>query len=257
MKIAITGKGGSGKTTIAAGLALKFKEQGKKVIVVDCDPDANLALALGFPHIEDITPISQMKELIAERTEVESLDEPSTFFKINPKVDDIPEKFAAVYNGIRLLVMGKVCKAGSGCMCPENTFIKRLLSHLVLKKDEVVILDMVAGSEHLGRGTAGNVDMALIVVEPTKLGALTARHIENLIEELGIKKRFFIANKIDSEADENFLKEELGKNFLGFIHLNKNLSRNRGIFQFDKTLKAEFDILFKKLLSSVLNADSR
>ncbi len=251
MKIAVTGKGGSGKTTVAAGLALEFNQQGKKVIVLDCDPDANLGLALDFPNIESIVPISEMKQLIAERTEVESLDKPTTFFKINPKVDDIPEKFAAVHNGIKLLVMGKVCKAGSGCMCPENTFIKRLLAHLVLKKDEVVILDMVAGSEHLGRGTAENVDMALIVAEPTHLGVATAKRIENLVKDLGIKKRFFIGNKIADSQDKDFLLKALGNNILGIIELNKNLAQNRGVFRFDEKLRDEFDMLFKKLLSNV------
>jgi CO dehydrogenase maturation factor len=249
MKLAITGKGGVGKTTVTAGLALKFKEADKKVTVVDCDPDTNLGIALGFPQAEKIIPICEMKDLIAERTEVESLDKPATFFKINPKVDDIPAKCAAQHKGIKLLVMGKVAKAGGGCMCPENTFIKRLLAHLVLSKDEVIIMDMVAGTEHLGRGTAGNVDLGLIVTEPTQLGAVTARRIENLLKQLGIKKIFFIGNKINDKADEKFLKEELGNNFLGFISLSNVLAQNRGIFQFDDKLRKEFERIFIRLIS--------
>lgn len=247
MKIAVTGKGGAGKTTIATGLALKFKESGKKVIAVDCDPDANFGIALGFSKPEDIKPISELKELIAQRTEVESLDKPATFFKINPKVDDIPDKYCAKKDGIKLLVMGKVCKAGGGCMCPENTFVRRLLSHLLLSKDEVVILDMVAGTEHLGRATAENVDQALIVAEPTQLGVSTAKNIEKLVRELGIKKISFIGNKINSPEDEKFLKDNLGNRFLGLIHLNKTLSQNRGVFKFDELLRKEFDLIFSKL----------
>ena len=250
MKIAVTGKGGVGKTTITAGLALRFKESGKKVIVVDCDPDTNLGIALGFLEPEKIKAICEMKELIAQRTGVKSLDEPAAFFNINPKVDDIPQKYAKEHNGIKLLVMGKVNKAGSGCMCPENTFIKRLLAHLVLSKEEVVIMDMVAGTEHLGRGTAASVDAALIVTEPTKLGAQTARHIDLLLKELGIKKRFFIGNKITNVADEKFLKDELGNNFLGFIGLSKVLAQNRGVFKFDDKLREEFEQIFNSLVGA-------
>jgi CO dehydrogenase maturation factor len=248
VKIAITGKGGAGKTTISCGLAFKFRDNENQVIAVDCDPDTNFALALGFPNPADIKPISQLKEMIAERTGVESLDKPQTFFKLNPKVDDIPDKYAVSHNGIKLLVMGKVCKAGSGCMCPENTFIKRLISHLVLEKNQVVILDMVAGTEHIGRGTAANVDVALIVVEPTKLGVLTGLNAENLLKQSGIKKISFIGNKIVNIDDEIFLKENIHSDFLGFIHLNKTLEQNRGIFKFDKSLEREFDEVFKKLV---------
>ncbi len=247
MKIAVTGKGGAGKTTIAAGLALKFKESGKKVIAVDCDPDANFGIALGFSNLENIKPISELKELIAERTEVESLDKPATLFKINPRVDDIPDKYCAVKDGIKLLVMGKVCKAAGGCMCPENTFVRRLLSHLMLSKDEVVILDMVAGTEHLGRATAENVDRALIVAEPTQLGVSTAKTIERLVKQLGIKKISFVGNKINDSEDEKFLKDNLGNEFLGLIHANQTLTKSRGVFKFDELLKKEFDLIFKKL----------
>ena len=177
MKIAVTGKGGSGKTTTAAGLALTLKEKGKQVITLDCDPDMNLGLSLGFANYEKITPISEMKDLIATRTGVESLDKPTTFFKLNPKVSDIPEKCAVEHDGIKLLVMGKVNKAGGGCMCPENTFIKSLLNHLIINDDQVVILDMVAGTEHLGRATAKAVDAFIVVAEPTAMGVATAQRI--------------------------------------------------------------------------------
>ncbi|MFC1709526.1 AAA family ATPase [Candidatus Omnitrophota bacterium] len=247
MKIAITGKGGVGKTTVTAGLASIINEDGKKVIVLDCDPDMNLGLSLGFPNYDKITPISEMKELIAERTEVESLDKPQTFFKLNPKVDDIPEKFSAEHNGIKLLIMGKVDKAGGGCMCPENTFIKSLLAHLIINDDQVVILDMVAGTEHIGRATARSVDAFIIVAEATQMSVSTAKRIKNLSSQLGIKKIFFVGNKINSDSDKDFLKKELNGDFLGFISYNNTLEQNRGKFQFDKLNKEEFKSIYKEL----------
>jgi CO dehydrogenase maturation factor len=247
MKIAITGKGGAGKTTVTAGLALTISKDKQKVIVIDCDPDANLGLSLGFSNAENITPVSELKSLIAERTEVESLDTPTTFFKLNPQVDDIPDKYAVEKDGVKLLVMGKVCKAGGGCMCPENTFIKSLVSHLVLKKGETVILDMVAGSEHLGRATAKNVDAFLIVAEPTQTSIATALRIKKLSAEMGIKNIFFVGNKIRAKADEDFLKKELKDNFLGFVPFSKTLEENRGKFVFDAELKKSFEDIYQEL----------
>lgn len=246
MKIAVTGKGGSGKTTVSAGLALLFTQEGKSVIAVDCDPDMNLGLSLGFSHPEKIKPISEMKELIAERTE-SGPDRPAGFFKLNPKVDDIPQKFCPEYNNIRLIVMGKVNKAGGGCLCPENTLVKALVSHLVISQKEIVILDMVAGTEHMGRGTAGSVDAIFIVTEPTLLGINTARHIKSLAQDLGIKKIFFVANKINGRQDLDFIKENLKEDLIGFISFNKNMQDNRGKFVFDTKLKKEFQDIYKEL----------
>lgn len=246
MKIAITGKGGSGKTTLAAGLTLIFTQEKKSVIAVDCDPDMNLGFSLGFPHPEKITPISQMKELISQRTESD-LDRPSGYFKLNPRVDDIPQKFCPEYNNIRLLVMGKVNKAGSGCLCPENAFIKSLISHLVVNRQDIVILDMVAGTEHLGRGTASFVDAFLIVTEPTQLGINTALHIKSLAKDLGIKKLFFVGNKIKGEDDTGFLRDNLKEDLIGNVSFNQNLQSSRGRFVFDENLKKELQDIYAKL----------
>lgn len=246
MKIAITGKGGSGKTTLAAGLSLLFSQQGKHVIAVDCDPDMNLGFSLNFTQLEKITPIVEMKSLIAERTEATS-DQAAGYFKLNPKVDDIPEKFCPEQNNIRLIVMGKVNKAGGGCLCPENAFVKRLISHLVTSPGEVVILDMVAGSEHLGRGTAESVDTFLIVTEPTQMGINTALNIKSLAKDLGIKQIFFVGNKINGQQDLNFLKDNLKENLIGLISFNQNLSAARGSFKFDKNLKEEFQGIYNRL----------
>jgi len=250
MKIAVTGKGGSGKTTVASGLALLYSRENKSVIAVDSDPDLNLGVSLDFPNPEKIVPISQMKTLIAERTESDP-DRPSGYFKLNPKVDDIPEKFSAQKDNIRLLVMGKVKKAQGGCLCPENTFIKNLLNHLIVSRDEVVILDMVAGSEHLGRGTASSVDAFLIVTEPTWLGINTGLHIKSLAQELGIKKIFFVGNKINNQEDLDFLKSNLKEDVIGLISFNKNILETRGKFIFDKKLTQEFQALYDELTENL------
>jgi CO dehydrogenase maturation factor len=247
MKIAVTGKGGTGKTTVVSGLARVISGAGKQVIAIDCDPDMNLGLSLGFADHDKITPISEMKELIAQRTEVASLDQPATFFKLNPKVDDIPAKFALKDNGIRLLVMGKVNKAGGGCMCPENTFVKSLLSHLIINDSQVVILDMVAGTEHLGRATARSVDAFLIVVEPTTMGVSTAKRIRRLATDLGIKKIFFVGNKVSSDKDKDFLKKELILDFIGFIPYSKALEELRGRFELDNSIRDEFESIYREL----------
>lgn len=246
MKIAVTGKGGSGKTTVAAGLALLYSDDKKSVLAVDCDPDINLGVALGFPNPQDLVPISQMKELIAERTESDP-DRPTGYFKLNPKVDDIPEKFSARKDNIRLLIMGKVKKASGGCLCPENTFIKNLLNHLIITRKEVVILDMVAGSEHLGRGTANSVDAFLIVTEPTLLGVNTGLHIKSLAQELGIKKIFFIGNKINNKTDVDFLKDNLKEEVIGLISYNKHILEERGKFVFDENFTREFQVIHDEL----------
>lgn len=165
MKIAVTGKGGVGKTTISAVLARLYAEEGKKVFAVDVDPDANLGLALGFSEeeLESITPISKMRRLIEERT---GADKSNTFYKVNPKVDDIPEIYGKENNGVRLLVLGTVETAGGGCVCPENVMLKRIINNLVLHRDDIVILDMEAGLEHLGRGTTEGMDQFIVVIEP-------------------------------------------------------------------------------------------
>ncbi len=210
MKIAITGKGGVGKTTVAAGLARYLAEEGYKVIAIDADPDANLAAALGIDPEQamGITPIARMNELIAERTGAQ----PGTiggYFKLNPRVDDIPDSLSIDANGIKLLVLGTIEKGGSGCICPESTLLKALLKHIVVRRDEAVILDMEAGIEHLGRGTAEAVDALLVVVEPGQRSVQTARVIENLAKDLSIKKVFLVLNKVHNKNEEEKLKAYL------------------------------------------------
>ncbi len=223
MKIAISGKGGVGKTTLAALLIKYFQDQGKKVLAVDADPDANLALALGVPDPESIVPLSQMKEMVAERTESQP-GKMGGFFKLNPKVDDIPEKYARQLDGVKLIVMGGVKKGGSGCICPESVLLRTLVTHMVLLRDEVVVMDMEAGIEHLGRATAKGVDWLIVVVEPGRRSVETARHVRRLAGDLGLHRVAVVGNKIRGEADEAFLRKNLPDlPFLGFIPFDERI----------------------------------
>ena len=205
MKIAVSGKGGVGKTTFAAFLIKALALEGKKVLAIDADPDANLAQALGVRDSDKIVPISQMKELIEERTEAK-VGSMGSFFKLNPKVDDLPEKLSVEANGVKVMVMGGVKKGGAGCICPESILLKTLISHIVLARDEVVILDMEAGLEHLGRATAMSVDQLIVVVEPGRRSVETAFQIRRLAGDIGVKKLNFVGNKIRTAKDEAFLR---------------------------------------------------
>jgi CO dehydrogenase maturation factor len=223
MKIAISGKGGVGKTTLSGLLTYYLAEQGKKVIAVDADPDANLASALGFPEHLDIVPISEMEALIEERTGAKP-GTSGSFFKLNPKVDDLPEKLWIEKGNIRLMVMGTVKKGGSGCICPESTLLKNLISHLVLFRNEVVILDMEAGIEHLGRAVASSVDVLVVVVEPGKRSIETAINIKSLAADIGIKRVVVVGNKIRKDSDKNFISEILkDMEVIGFLPFDDNL----------------------------------
>jgi len=226
MKMAVSGKGGVGKTTVAAFFIKALAEDGFRVLAIDADPDANLAHALGLGSNISITPISQMKELIEERTETK-LGGFGGFFKLNPKVDDLPDSLGLkVMENVRLLVMGGVKKGGSGCVCPESTLLKNLVMHIVLQRNEAVVMDMEAGLEHLGRGTAGAVDLLLVVVEPGKRSIDTAREIKRLAGDIGIKNLKVIGNKVRNPEEEAFLTQEL-KDFevLGFIPYSNEIAK--------------------------------
>ncbi len=217
MKIAVSGKGGVGKTTFSALLIRTLDEMGKKVLAIDADPDANLAAAVGIPDAGKIVPIAEMKELIFERTEAHP-GSVGGFFKLNPKVDDLPDALSACLGNIKLMRLGGVKKGGSGCICPESTLLRALVMHVVLARDEVVVMDMEAGIEHLGRATASAVDQLLVVVEPGRRSIDTAGHIRDLAGEIGLTKIAVVGNKIRSERDEAFLRKHLdGFRFIGFI----------------------------------------
>ena len=223
MKIAVSGKGGVGKTTFSALMIRTLNDQGKHVLAIDADPDANLAAALGIPGAESIVPIADMKELVFERTEARP-GSMGGFFKLNPKVDDLPDAISAKLDNIKLMRLGGVQKGGSGCICPESTLLRALITHIVLARDEVVVMDMEAGIEHLGRATASAVDRLIVVVEPGRRSMDTAGHIRKLASEIGLKNIVLVGNKIRSPKDEAFLKEHLKDfEFLGFIPYDEAL----------------------------------
>lgn len=209
MKIAISGKGGAGKTTVASILA-KIYSKDKKVILIDCDPDANLGENFGF-KCSSLTPLVEMKELITERVN------PSPFgtYKLNPEVSDIPERYFLQEGNIKFMIMGTIRDDKTGCFCPENTFIRALLAHLVLEREEVLILDMPAGIEHLTRGTSKGVDILIIVVEPTFKSLESATRILKISKNLEIKKITILANKIRNQEDRDFISNNLN-NFTNF-----------------------------------------
>ena len=254
MKIAISGKGGVGKTTLASLIIKNFSDRGNKVLAIDADPDANLAGALGIEHPEDIIPISQMKELIEERTE-SKVGTMGSFFKLNPHVSDLPEKLSVQKGNIRVMVMGGVKRGGGGCICPESVMLKTLITHLILARDEVVVLDMEAGIEHLGRGTASSVNKLIVVVEPGQRSIETAHQIKKLAQDLGLKNIVLVGNKVRNDQDREFLIRQLpGFTFLGFLPYDNQIIEadleGRAPFEKDQVLNLEVSKFVDQLLQS-------
>lgn len=209
MKLAITGKGGVGKTTLTALLAQTYADQGRQVLAVDVDPSPCLAGALGFPPElrAQLKPVAEMDALIEERTGAK----PGTvggFFTLNPRVDDIPERFSVLHRGVRLLELGSVDLGGSGCICPESAMLKTLFTHLLFRKDDILLLDMYAGVEHLGRATVDFVDAMLVVVEPTRRSLGTAAQIKKLANDIGLMRLYLVGNKVRNDEEAEFLETE-------------------------------------------------
>lgn len=255
LKLAVGGKGGVGKTTITSLIARSIAAFNKdtKVIAIDADPVANLAAGLGIDESKPITPVSELSDLIAERTGAQ----PGTmggFFTLNPKVDDIPDRFSIEKDNVKLLVMGTVQQGGSGCICPESTILKALMNHLVLGRNEVVVMDMEAGVEHLGRATSGSVDALVVVVNPGKRSRVAADKIRKLGSDIGIKNIVVLGNRIRSEQDKQLIQESMeGFKILGFIpEMDEIVNSDRdGTRPFEdiNTIPEELKQITKKLIA--------
>jgi len=239
MKIAVCGKGGVGKSTIAAALALTLAKKGQRVLALDADPDANFGASLGISSNVKITPISKEIALIEERTGAK-IEQYGQVFKLNPEVGDVAEKFAFSHNGVDLIVLGAVKRGGGGCACPENIFIRALVTDLVLYKDETLIMDMEAGIEHLGRATVTGVDIMVIVVEPGMRSLDCAKTVIKMSEEIGLNKFVIAGNKITCEDDKLFIINEFSQ------------TSNR---QFGKGAEKEIGLFFLPYSEKIRNAD--
>ena len=261
MKIAISGKGGVGKTLLSALLCKEFVQSGYSVIAIDADPDANLAATLNFPHPEELTPISELSSLIEERTGARS-GQAAAFFRLNPKVDDLPEKYSLKHNGIRLMVTGRIKRGGTGCYCPEGALLQALLTHLLVQRDEVVILDMEAGIEHLARGTARAVDRLIIVVEPGRLSIDTAHRISKLAEDIGLENIAVVGNKIRGRQDKELVTASLaGFDLLGFIPYDRAVVEaemaNLPVLDASPLINREASNIYQSLLSTDDNENNK
>lgn len=210
MKIAVSGKGGVGKSVVCASLALLSAERGNRVLAIDADPDANLASALGFSAEQQrrIVTIAEQAKLIEERTGARP-GQYGQMFKMNPEVSDIADKYAVTVRNVSLLELGAAAAGGGGCACPENVMIRSLITDLVLRRDETVVLDMEAGVEHLGRATASGVDVLLIVVEPGQASLDCAERIVRMAGQIGLSRIEFVANKITAPEDRQFVADSL------------------------------------------------
>lgn len=243
-KIAVSGKGGVGKTTLSALLAHIFTDRGRSVIAIDADPAGGLAEALGIPRevARGITPVAEMEDLIYERTGAQ----PGTyggFFSLSPRVDDIPDRFSVSHRGVKFLQLGTIEAGGSGCICPESALLKALVTHLLLYRDELMILDMEAGVEHLGRATAQAVDALLVVLEPGRRSLTTAARVRDLASDLGIDRVYAVGNKVRNQDDWAYIQAESPVPTLGFLSTNPELTeadmRGVGVYDAAPTAVAE------------------
>jgi len=246
MKIAVTGKGGVGKTTLAGAMARYLAEEGHRVMAIDADPDANLASAVGIPpgELRGVTPLAQMTSLIEERTGAER----GTFggvFRLNPKVDDLPDEYSVNYRGVKLLLLGTIPQAEGGCFCPENVLLRGLLHHILVRRNEVVIIDMEAGLEHLTRGSTKHVDAFIIVVEPGQRSIATAQQITRLAHDLGVNKIYVVGNKVTSDEDEELIEGGVpDAALLGHLSWNEKIvaAERTGVSPYDTDTKLREEI---------------
>lgn len=254
IKIAIGGKGGVGKTTVCAVWAQLFAEEGFDVLAIDADPNTNLALAFGITCEQTGEPLIKMKELIAERTGT-GKDTVGAYFRLNPKVSDLPEKYWIEVNGVKLLVLGAITQAGAGCACPEGAFLKALLTHTILQRQELVIVDLAAGVEFLGRASIRGIDALVVVVEPGGRSIETANNIARMGQELGIKCVAAVTNKITDAGQTETIKSQLTIPVLANINYISGVQeadlRNIAVFEASDELVEQLGEAKNKLTSLI------
>lgn len=242
-KIAVGGKGGVGKTTVSAILAQLFAEAGYDVLAIDADPDVNLASAFGIPQEKSPEPLIKMKKLIAERTST-GKDTLGAYFKLNPKVSDVPEDYWIETRGLKLLVLGAITQAGAGCACPEGAFLKALLTHTILQRQEVVLVDLAAGVEFMGRASVQGIDALVLVVEPGARSIETANNMAQMARKLGIGCVGAVANKVVETAQADLIRTRLRDAvLLGTLGYSRSLQEadlsRRPVFEADPAVTAE------------------
>jgi len=253
LKIAISGKGGVGKTTVAANLVKAFSRDGYSVYAVDADPDVSLGQTLGFKRedLAKLQPLIDMKEVINDKSSGGGL-----FYDLNPEVDDVVEDYSLKMGNIKFLRMGGVKQGGSACYCKENSFLNAVLNSLLFDQEDVVILDMSAGIEHLTRGTSEGVDLIIIITEPTKVSVQTTRVVQQLARDLGIKKAKVLGNKIRHEKEKEFLSSQFTEEeLIGTVSFDekeweKAMSEEAGVLDSEELLP-NLEEIYKKILEEV------
>ena len=214
MKIAVAGKGGVGKTFVSATLSRILARDGYSVLAVDADPNLNLAysLGVGYDVADNIVPLSENNDLVKEKTGVAPEEALGNMFNMNPRVSDIVDRFGVTApDDVKLLVMGTVKGGGTGCMCGANAMLRVLIQHMLIQRGEVLVMDMVAGLEHLGRGTARRMDAMLVVIEPRMKSVDTVKRILKMAEQIEVETVLAVGNKVMRPKDEKFIREKMGE----------------------------------------------
>ena len=256
MKIAISGKGGVGKTTVTALWGRAFADEGREVFLIDADPDANLAQALGVAPADLPPPLVGLKDLIKERTGGDP-DKVGQYFKMNAHVSDLPDAYAVAVGGMRLLALGGIRGGGKGCACPQGAFLKAMMRHLMLDRREVLLVDMEAGLEFLGRAAVLGTDALVAVVEPGQRSLETARAVARMGREIGLKRFGGVLNKVTDAGQVEAVRAALpeGMGFLGHVPYSPALARadleGRSVFGADPAVEGALAEAKEKLVALV------